>query len=268
MISNNIDEYERELHKRELSKNTIIKYLKDVKDFLNYTDGKEITQELLITYKSDLLDKFKISTVNNKITIINNYLAFINSDVNVKQEKIQKENVLDNVLSETDFNRLIRMSETKGMTRARITMLSLYYTGVRVSELQFLTVEALKKGYMDIENKGKHRRVPICTKLSKELKKYIKDEHITRGHIIVNSRGESLSRSYIFRELKWIGGQARVKKDKVYPHSFRHLFAKQWLKHNNNNILALADLLGHSSLETTRIYTSLSTAEQRDTINF
>lgn len=264
----NIEEYKRELCNRELSESTIKKYIKDVTDFLHYAGDKEVTQEILIKYKKHMIEKFKTSTVNTKITIINNFLEFMEIDIKVKQEREQKKNVLDNVLSENDFDRLIRMSVTRGRPRARIVMLSLYYTGVRVSELQFLTVDALKRGYMDIENKGKHRRVPICSKLSKELKKYIKDEGITEGHIIVNARGNSLSRSYIFKELKWIGGQARVKKSKVYPHSFRHLFAKQYLTVEGNTVLGLADVLGHSSLDTTRIYTTLSTDEQREAINF
>ena len=264
----NITEYEQELQRRELSPSTTKMYLRNVKDFLKFAGDQEVTKELLIEYKKFMLEKYKTSTVNTKIVIINNYLEFKNADISVKQERTQRNTALDNVLSETDYNRLIRVATNRGKTRTRAIMLILYYTGIRVSEIPFLTVEALKKGYIDIENKGKHRRVPISKKLSKELKKFIKDEGITEGHIIRNSRGEPLSRSHIFKELKYIGGQARVKKDKVYPHSFRHLFAIQWLRHNNNNILALADILGHSSLETTRIYTTLSTDEQRDTINF
>lgn len=264
----NTQEYENELIRRELSPNTIKGYISTVKDLLNYADDKDITKEVLIDYKKVLLEKYKTSTVNTKIVIINNYLAFKENKISVKQERTQRSTILDNVLSETDYNRLIRVAENKGKTRTRVIMLVLYYTGMRVSEVEFLTVEALKKGYIDIENKGKHRRIPISKKLSKELKQFIKDEGITEGYIIRNPKGESLSRSHIFKELKWIGGQARVKKDKVYPHSFRHLFAIQWLRHNNNNILALADILGHSSLETTRIYTTLSTDEQRDTITF
>lgn len=265
-----LKEYEIELHHRELSDNTIKKYLREIKLLEEYAGDQEITQSLIIGYKKVLMEKFKLSTVNVKLTIINNYLKFVNAGtkINVKLEREQKTNVMDNVLSETDFNRLIRMSETRNKPRTRITMLSLYYTGVRVSELEALTVEALKKGYMDIDSKGKTRRVPITKKLAKELKKYIKEEGITSGPIIINRSGDPLSRSYIFKELKWIAGQARVKKDKVYPHSFRHLFAKQYLNVNNNNTLALADILGHSSLETTRIYTTLSTSEQRDSISF
>lgn len=263
-----ISKYKQELANRELAKATKKLYLRAVKDFLEYVKDKEITQTLLIEYKKELLDKYKTSTVNTKITIINNYLSFLDKDISVKHEKTQRSNVLDNVLSETDYTRLIRVAKNKGKARTRAIMQVLYYTGIRVSEIEFLTVEALRKGYIDIENKGKHRRVPITNKLTRELKQFIQEEGIEKGYIIRNKQGDPLSRSYIFRELKYIGGQARVRKDKVYPHSFRHLFAKQWLRHNKNNILSLADLLGHSSLETTRIYTTLSTDEQRETINF
>lgn len=263
-----IEAYKQELEHRELATGTKKLYLRAIKDFLEYADGKEITKSLLIDYKKELLKQYATSTANTKITIINNYLDFKEKDLSVKQEKVQRNNIMDNVLTETDFNRLIRIAKRRGKERERVTMLILYYTGIRISELENVTVEALKNGYIDIENKGKHRRVPIANKLKKILRKYIKDEGIEKGSIIVNRKGDPLSRGYIFKQLKWIGGQARVKKNKVYPHSFRHLFAKQWLRHNNNNVLELANLLGHSSLETTRIYTALSTDEQRETINF
>lgn len=265
----NIEEYKKDLINRELAESTKKLYLRAVRDFLGYAGDEEISQNLLIAYKKEMLDKYKVSTTNTKITIINNFLEFQGKEISVKQEKVQRNTTLDDVLNENEFERLIRAANNKDRPRTKVIMLSLYYTGVRVSELEFLTVESLKKGYLDIENKGKHRRVPITKKLERELKDFIKDERISKGQIIRNSRGEALSRSHIFRELKWIGGQARgIKKSKIYPHSFRHLFAKSYLKHNNNNILALADILGHSSLETTRIYTTLSTDEQRENISF
>lgn len=263
-----LEDYEVELDNRELAESTKKMYLRAVNDFLSFADGQKLTQDLLIEYKKHLLNKYKTSTVNTKTTIINNYLEFADKDISVKQERVQKSNILDDVLTETDFNRLIRMADTRGKERERVIMLILYYTGIRISELPNVTAEAVKLGYIDINNKGKHRRVPISRTLSKTLKQYLDDAGIESGPIIVNRDGNPLSRSYIFRQLKWIGGQARVKKAKVYPHSFRHLFAKQWLKNNNGNTLALADLLGHSSLETTRIYATLSTDEQRQTIDF
>lgn len=264
-----IIEYKKILKNRELSKNTITKYLKDVSDFLKYVGDQEVTQEQLINYKKELINKYKTSTVNTKITIINNYMALANKDIKVKQERVQKSNSLDNVLNENELARITSMARTRGNERARITMLSIFNTGLRVSELQFLTVEAFKKGHIDVNNKGKHRRVPINKELTKELRQYIKAEGLKSGSIIINKNGDPLSRSFIFREMKYIGGQARgIKKSKIYPHSIRHLFAKRYLKYNNNNMAALADILGHSSLETTRIYATLSTKEQSETMDF
>ena len=233
---------------------------------------------MLIEYKKELLEKYKTSTANTKITILNNYLAFINKDLSIKQERVQKSNVLDNVLTEREFWRLVNFASeyekrprhdrnrtSSNINRIRIIMLILYYTGIRVSELEFLTVEAVKDKHIDIYNKGKHRRVAIVRPLEQELKEYIEAENIKQGALIVNSQGQPLSRSHIFRELKNIGGQARgIRKDKIYPHSFRHLFAKQYLAKEGNTVLSLADVLGHSSLETTRIYSTLSTDEQRE----
>lgn len=265
---NSLELYKQELNDRELSKATKESYLRAIKDLLKYADDREITQTLLIEYKQEMLKKYKTGTVNTKIVIINNYLDFKNKDISVKQERVQQTNVLDDVLSDKEYERLLNYTTKNGTARTRIIMISLYYTGLRVSELKFLTVEALKNRYIDVYNKNKHRRVPIIKPLEKELKKFIKDEGITEGYILRNSRGESLSRTTIFRDLKYIGGQARLPLRKIYPHSFRHLFAKQYLSQPNNTILGLADILGHSSLETTRIYSTLSTDEQRDSISF
>lgn len=263
-----IKKYERELKNRELAESTIEMYLRAVSDLLEYAAERELTYDLLIDYKKAMLEKYKTSTVNNKITMINNYLEFKGREISLKQERTQRSNVLDDVLNQNEYERIRDMATRRGKHRTRAVIQILYYTGVRVSEIKFITVEALKRGYIDIDNKGKHRRVAISKTLESELREFIKSEGITEGQIIRNSRGEPLSRSQIFRDLKWVGGQARIKKAKVYPHSFRHLFAKQWLANNGDNVLGLADILGHSSIETTRIYTTLSTDEQRDTINF
>lgn len=273
-----IEAYKKELTHRELTESTKKLYLRAVKDLLKYAGDKEITKDLLIDYKADLLKRYATSTANTKITIVNNYLDFINKDLSIKQERVQKSNVLDNVLTDDEFWRIInfskefeaRTSNNRNRTRAnirriRVVMLILYYTGIRISELPYVTVEAVKNKHIDIYNKGKHRRVAIVKPLEKVLKQYIKDEEIETGSLIVNKQGKPISRSHIFRELKNIGGQARgIRKDKIYPHSFRHLFAKQYLAKDGNTILGLADVLGHSSLETTRIYSTLTTKEQRE----
>ncbi|OHW63572.1 tyrosine recombinase XerD [Andreesenia angusta] len=264
----NLRAYREELLCRELSESTIREYLKDAQDFLEFADGDEVSMELLIQYKRELLDSFKLSTVNNKITIVNNYLKFCGLNLKLKQEKQQRKTSLDNVITEREFQRLIRAAENLKKTRLKYIMLTLYYTGMRVSELKFLTVETFKNGYMEVKSKGKHRDIPLSENLVEELGYYVNSECIESGTIFRTSNGHPLDRSNIFRQLKEIAKFAGVSECKVYPHSFRHLFAKQWLRHNNQNVLELANILGHSSLETTRIYTTLSIEEQRETIRF
>lgn len=266
-----IKAYEKELQKQELASNTIKKYLRELNNLIKYLDANnlKLDKDSLIDYKDKLEDEYKPNTVNNKIIILNKYLTYKGFDsLKLKQVKQQVNHNTDNVMTDTDFNRILRQAEKKGTSRDKVMLLSLYYTGLRVSELEFLTVESVKKGYITVKNKGKIRKVPIAKKLDKELKAYVKEQGIEKGAIILNKNNEPLSRNYIFKRLKWLGGQARVKKSKVYPHSIRHLFAKQWLKANGDNYLQLADILGHSSLETTRIYSRMNTDEMRDTINF
>ncbi len=276
-----LNDYKKYLEDQELSQSTIDKYLKDIEQFeefkndkrykqkitVDYRKDPEFSKDLIIDYKKDLARRYKTSTTNNKIIIINKYLKWLDlEDLTVKQVKEQNKGSLDNVLTQTDFNRIYRQAEQKGTERDKVMLNALLYTGLRVSELEFLTVEALKAGSITVNNKGKIRQVPITNQLSKQLKAYTRANRIETGSIILNNQGKPLSRNYVFKRLKWLGGQARVRKDKVYPHSIRHLFAKNWLAKNKNNVLQLADILGHSSLETTRIYTKLNTDELRATM--
>lgn len=270
-IKNKLNDYKKHLENNELTQNTITKYLKDVaqlQEFLN-KNNLELQKESLIKYKKQLQSKYKISTVNNKIITINKFLKFIGlDDCTLKQIKEQTKNNNDEIMTQTDYNRLIRVATNKGLDKDVLMLQVFYETGLRVSELKFFTVEAVKKGYMTISNKGKIRNVPVTRKLQKAANKYIKDHKIKAGAIICNSNNEPISRFTVYNRLKYIAGQARVKKSRVYPHSIRHLFAKNWLKNNGNNILQLADILGHSSLETTRLYTKLNTDELRATMEF
>lgn len=259
--------YKEYLTNQELSNSTIEKYIKDAEQFESYRKDKPYTKELVIDFKNYLSDQYAISTVNNKIIIVNKYLTFLNKDnLKVKLLKEQKRGSLDNVLTENDYERIYRQAQQKGTPRDVIMLDTIYLTGLRVSELKFVTVDALERGYIEANNKGKIRQVPISKTLEKRLKTYVKEQGITSGAIILNRGGKPLSRYYIFKRLKWLGGQARIKKDKVYPHSIRHLFAKNWLAKNGNNALQLADILGHENLETTRVYTKLNIDELRATM--
>lgn len=270
---NQLEEYNEALVHDELAKNSINKYMSDIMQLLNYLEEKDqpLNKKGLISYKTYLTDELnrKPSTVNSKIISINKYLSFIGKDnLKLKNIRVQQKTDLDNVMNQSDYERMIRITKRKELDRDYMMIQALYYSGLRVSELQYFTVESLKKGYINAKNKGKIRKVPIARQLEKTAKKYIREQKIQSGSIIISNRGTPLSRSTVFKRLKYIAGQARIKKANIYPHSIRHLFAKNWLAHNNNNVLQLADILGHDSVETTRIYTRLNTTEARDTINF
>lgn len=264
-----LKEYRQDLEHKELSKSTITKYVTDVKQLELFLQDKELNKKNLIAYKKHLIKQYTTNTVNNKIVTANKFLDFIGKgNLKLKQITTQRKTELDEVLSETDYSRLLRQAKQKGNPRDVLILEIIYNTGIRVSEIKDVTVKALKKGYILADNKGKIRKVPINTRLKKQLTKYVRDNDIKAGSIILNNQGKPLGRTYIFKRLKYLGGQARIKKSKVYPHSIRHLFAKNWIKANGDNILQLADILGHSSLETTRIYTQLNTDEARETMEF
>ena len=176
--------------------------------------------------------------------------------------------VVENVLNEKEYNRLLEWALKLNRPRMYYLMETLAGTGIRISELEYITVEAVKKGNADFYNKGKKRPVPIKNSLQKDLKRYCEEANITEGIIFKSRQGNPLDDSYVWRQLQDIAGKARggLSKDKVHAHSFRHLFAKDFLA-NGGDLATLADILGHSSLETTRIYTTMSIAEQRALLN-
>lgn len=274
MTLKRLDEYKNKLEDEELSKNTISKYLREAKRLEKYLEDKPENKKTLINYLNYLKNKgYTDSTINNKIISINKYIKFIFDDpenkkgLTLKAVRTQSKE-LPEAINQNEFDRIMRQAKQKGTARDVLMLKIFLNTGIRVSELKFFTVEALKDKFITAENKGKKRIVPIPLPLIKESKEYAKDKDIRKGSIILNRQGKPLSRSYIFKRLKWLGGQARVKKTKVYPHSIRHLFAKNYLEDNKDDILRLSDILGHSSLETTRIYTKLDTDELRKTIKY
>lgn len=267
-VKQSLENYKQNLIDMELSKATISKYISDVQQLIDYADGKEINKDLTIEYKDHLKNDLEreSSTINSKIISINKYLKFTgNDEATLKNIRVQTRE-LDNVLTQNDYDRMLRRADKKGTDRDVLMLEALYRTGVRVSELQFFTVEALKQGYILADNKGKIRKVPISSTLDKQARRYVKDHDIKSGSIILNKYGDPLSRNYIFKRIKWLAGQARIKKAKAYPHSIRHLFAKQWLERNGDRVTQLADILGHDSLDTTRIYTKQTIEEARETM--
>jgi len=273
-MEDKIKEFKQELINEEKKENTIKQYMNYIYDFIEYTKitaPEEITKEMLIDYKEHLKEIHpKESSINIKIIIINKFITFLDLDdkMKLKQIKVQKKTTLENVLNEKEYNRLLEWALKLNRPRMYYLMETLAGTGIRISELQYITVEAVKKGNADFFNKGKKRPVPIKNSLQKDLKRYCEEAGITEGIIFKSRSGNPLDDSYVWRQLQDIAGKARggLSKDKVHPHSFRHLFAKDFLA-NGGDIATLADILGHSSLETTRIYTQMSLAEQRALLN-
>ena len=178
---------------------------------------------------------------------------------------MQNKQSVEDVLTVSDYKRLLRISKREGKDKLYFIMKILAMTGIRVSELQYFTVENLSSNYISVFNKGKEWTIIVRQDLARELRKYCKEKGIKSGYIFLSSiaNGKMLNQSTIWRQMKKVAGRAKVRKNKVHAHSFRHLFAQVFLDTYSNNITELADILGHNSLDTTRLYTRTSDAQKR-----
>lgn len=275
MIYDNLEAFKRNLKNQEKREKTIKQYSNYITDFIEaeqIQNKEDITKEKLLDYKEKLMQRHNgnLNSVNIKILIINKFITYLKlpKKLKLKQERQQKQTTLENVLTFKEYEHLREYAKTHNEMQLYYLMGTLEGTGIRISELKYITLEAVKKQEADIYNKGKLRKIPIQDKVKKELLQYCKDKGITTGIIFKSRNGNPLDNSYIWRELQRLAGQVRsgIKKSKVHPHSFRHLFAKEFIS-NGGSQMELADILGHESLETTRIYTTKSVAEQRETLN-
>ena len=272
MIEDNIKEYKDSLKLSEKEENTINQYEGYLKEFIEYANIKskeDITKEKLIRFKEYMQDKYKTNTINIKITVINAFISFIGLDNNYKLKHLKKQQkaTLENVLTQTDYERLLRIAKVKNKKVMYYIMQTLAETGIRISELRYITVEAVKKGEAVFDSKGTvERKAFINKKLQKELLKYCKEEGIKTGSIFNSRNGNPLDSAYIYKEIQWIAGQARIKKSKAHPHSFRHLFAKNYLSKPGHNIADLKNILGHKNISTTEKYKKKSTRELKETL--
>lgn len=271
-MRDNLEKYLDELRQNEKAASTIGKYRRDIEKFLDFIgeDNRQIIKDDVINYKAHLSEAYKTASVNSYLIALNKYLEWIGAgDLKTHVIRQQQRNSLDNVMSRTDYDRVLRHAKKLDKTKIYYVMRTLAASGIRIEELKFITVEAVTKGRgcIEVNNKGKIRGIVIPPDLCKELRKYCKDNNIASGTIFHNREKTGLiDKSYLWREMKHIAGQARVNKSKVHAHSFRHLFAKTYME-ANGNVVELADLLGHSSLETTRIYTRSSSKEKRDKVS-
>lgn len=246
--------FENFLKEDEKSRITIEKYLRDVKKFIYYLDDRQIDKELTIKYKEDLYKQYAVASVNSMLVAVNNFLKFIGKhECCVKLLKIQRQIFLpqEKELSRKEYQRLIKAA---GNNRLSLIIQTICCTGIRVSELRYITVEAVTIGKSVVNCKNKTRIIFIPALLQKILKNYIKKSGIKTGSVFVSRNNKPLDRSNIWREMKSLCTRANVSPKKVCPHNLRHLFARTFYS-VEKDIVKLADLLGHSSINTTRIYT-------------
>ena len=258
-----IREFEQWLIREERQPGTIEKYLRDVRELSAYLSGAELTKELLAMWKDYLLKEKHLCpvTVNSKLSAVDTYCKFTGIGCHVKFYKIQKKlfSTENRNLRKEEYLRLIETARRTGKHRLALIMETIGATGIRVSEVQYITMEAAQKGVARIHLKGKIRTILIPGKLCGKLIKYAQKNKITSGEIFITRSGKRISRKQIWAEMKALCIKAGVEKSKVFPHNLRHLFARLYFR-ATHDIAKLADVLGHSAIETTRIY--LLTTEQ------
>ena len=253
-----IQKYENYLKEQERSAATIQKYTHDLNALSAWLQGAPVTKAALIDWKQHLTDTQAPATVNGMLTAANCFFRFLGwKELSVKPLKLQKSMFLDEQreLTQGEYVRLVRTAQQEGNQRLALVLQTICATGIRVSELRFITVEALGRGRAEISNKGKRRVVFLPQKLRELLKKYAKAQKITAGAVFVTRSGKPLNRSNIWREMKALCTSAGVEPGKVFPHNLRHLFARTFYS-LERDLSRLADILGHSSINTTRIYTA------------
>lgn len=266
IITNSIiGDFENYLRLDEKSENTIEKYLRDVRVFCGFADTREISKTVVMDFKGSLVGNYKVTSANSMIAALNSFLRFMGwVDCCIKQFKVQKKAFCseEKELTKAEYIRLVNTAKQKGNERLNLILQTICGTGIRVSELQFITVEAVHKGEAVVSCKNKTRKVFIVRELQKKLLNYIKNKGIKTGCIFITKSGKPISRCNIWREMKALCEQAGVSPDKVFPHNLRHLFACTFYS-IEKDIAKLADILGHSSINTTRIYIITTGAEHK-----
>lgn len=256
------------LRENERAASTIQKYVREVESLSEFLSDESITKEKMLQYRELLKTKYQARTVNGKLSAINAYVDFAGAgNCKVKLLKIQHRPFIDDnrQLKETEYHKLLLTAKKTKRERLYYMLLSICGTGIRVSELQYITVESVKEGRAEINMKGKNRTILLPKELLKKLEHYIDKYHISSGSVFQTRNGNPVDRSNICREMKMLCVQAGVDQTKVFPHNLRHLFARKYFE-VEKNISLLADVLGHSSIETTRIYVAASASEHEKII--
>ena len=265
LTNKEIEKFRNYLREEEKSENTMEKYIRDVTAFSAFCDGT-ITKDTVIAYKQNLIDSgYAVRSINSMLASINSLFSFLGwYELRVKSLKVQQQVFCpeEKEMTKAEYERLCRTAERKQNERLCLILQTICGTGIRVSELQFITVEAVRKGEATVSLKGKTRSIFIVRDLQKKLLRYISEQHIMTGAIFITRTGKPMSRTNIWREMKSLCIEAEVNPEKVFPHNLRHLFARVFYG-IEKDIAKLADILGHSSINTTRIYIISTGTEHR-----
>jgi integrase len=264
-----LDEWIIEQKYQEYEQSTLNQYRANTLKFIEWLpDGEEITKDTMLRYKQHLGEiAGSTNSINVWIVTVNKFLKWLGyPELTLKKIKMQSKQSNEEVLSVSDYKRLLRFAKRENKVQLYYIMKILAMTGIRVSELQYFQVENLKSNYISVFNKGKERTIIVRQDLMRELRKYCRENGIRHGYLFPSPevKGKMVNTSTIWRQMKAVAGHARVKKSKVHAHSFRHLFAQVFLETYSDNITELADILGHNSLDTTRLYTRTSDSQKRD----
>ena len=248
----------------ERAAGTVAKYCRDVTAFARWLGGRPVSKENSTGWKAHLLNRgYAPRTINSMLAAVNSFFRFTGWNIKVKFLKIQRQLFRDATreLNRAEYTQLLAAARSNGQERLALIMETLCATGIRISELCYITVAAAQQGKATISLKGKIRTILLSTKLCRKLLKYAKKQKIATGEIFLTSSGKGISRRQVWHELKRLCAAAGVESSKVFPHNFRRLFAVTYYK-ASRDIARLADVLGHSSIETTRIYLTVSGADQ------
>lgn len=257
------------LREDERSAATVEKYLREVRLFAAFLNGGEVSKAAVARWKEALLTKgYNPATVNGKLSAVDRFLSFMGwEDCRVKHLKVQRRLFRDagRELTQEEYRRLVETADRLGKERLTLLLETICATGIRVSEVRYITLGAVEAGKAQIALKGKIRTILIPGKLCRKLRKYARKQKIASGEVFLTRSGRSLSRKQIWAEMKALCGKAGVEPSKVFPHNLRHLFARTFYK-ACRDVARLADVLGHSSIETTLIYLISTGAEHVKTL--
>lgn len=254
--------FARQLGEEERSPATLEKYLREVRQFAAFLGGREVTRELAAAWREELSARQSPATVNGKLTALDRLLASLGwEDCRVKHLRVQRQLFRDSAreLSREEYARLVETARRLGRGRLSLLMETICATGIRVSEVRYITAEAVREGRTEIALKGKIRTILLPGKLCRKLEKYARQKKITSGELFLTRSGRPMSRKQIWAEMKGVCRAAGVAPSKVFPHNLRHLFARTYYT-LEKDLSRLADILGHSSVNTTRVYTMESGA--------